>query len=158
MDQMHDIFRNYEIRPVRSYMSLVASTNLPGLNAFVRSMIALGVSIGFLVIFLSTYTSVIERTRQIGVLKSLGASKAFIVRILLSETALICFTGIVVGIGISIGLRAFILSTFPTLVIEITGIWIARAAGIAIAAGIIGAGYPTWLATRKDPVEALFYD
>lgn len=158
MEQMRDIFRNYEIRPVRSYLSLMTSTSLPGLNAFVRSMIALGVSIGFLVIFLSTYTSVVERTRQIGVLKSLGASKAFIVRILLSETALICLAGIVVGFGISIGLRAFLLSAFPTLAIDINPLWVARAAAIALGAGLFGAGYPAWLATRKDPVEALFYD
>ncbi len=158
MEQMRDIFRNYEIRPVRSYLSLMTSTSLPGLNAFVRSMISLGVAIGFLVIFLSTYTSVIERTRQIGVLKALGASKAFIVRILLSETAVICVTGIIVGIGLSVGLREFLLSSFPTLAIELTTVWMVRAAIIAIVAGLIGAAYPAWLATRKDPVEALFYD
>jgi putative ABC transport system permease protein len=59
---------------------------------------------------------------------------------------------------LSIGLRELLLSSFPTLAIEITTAWILRAAGIAIVAGLIGAAYPAWLATRKDPVEALFYD
>ena len=56
-------------------MSQMTSSNLPGLAAFVNSMIGLAVAIGFLVIFLSMYTTVTERTREVGVLKSLGASK-----------------------------------------------------------------------------------
>jgi putative ABC transport system permease protein len=158
MEQMRAIFVNYEIRPVKGYVSLMTSTTLPGLNAFVRSMITLAVCIGFLVIFLSTYTSVIERTRQIGVLKALGASKAFIVRVLLSETMLMCLAGIVAGIALSLGLRAVLLSAFPTLAINLSAVWMARAAGLALLAGVIGAAYPAWLASRKDPVEALFYD
>ena len=65
----------------------MTSTSLPGLDAFVDSMIALAVAIGFLVIFLRMYTTVVERTRDIGVLKSMGASNAYIVRALLRETA-----------------------------------------------------------------------
>jgi len=68
---------------------------------FIESMIALAVSIGFLVILLSMYTTVIERTRDIGVLKSMGASKAYIIRALLGESALICAIGIVVGIAMT---------------------------------------------------------
>ena len=87
MEHMHAILPGYEIRPLKDFFSLMTSTTpLPGLNAFIDSMIALAVAIGFLVIFLSMYTTVIERTRDIGVLKSIGASKVYIVRGLLSET------------------------------------------------------------------------
>jgi putative ABC transport system permease protein len=104
------------------------------------------------------YTTVIERTRDIGVLKSLGASKGYIVNALLSEASLICGVGIVAGIGLSYAARSFLISIFPTLPIQITADWILRSAAIAVVGGLLGAAYPAWLATRKDPVEALFYN
>ncbi len=158
MDQIRQLFPRYEIRPLKDFLSLMTSTNLPGLDTFIESMIALAVAIGFLVIFLSMYTTVIERTREIGVLKSLGASKGYIVKALLSETSLICGVGIVVGIGMSYAARAAFLAAFPTLSILITAGWILRAAAIAIGGGLLGASYPAWLASRKDPIEALAYE
>ncbi len=55
-------------------------------------------------------------------------------------------------------MRAGFLALFPTLSILITPGWIIRAALIAIIGAILGASYPAWLASRKDPVEALSYD
>jgi putative ABC transport system permease protein len=121
-------------------------------------MISLAIAIGLLVIFLTMYTTVIERTRDIGVLKSLGANRGFIVRALLTESAALCVFGIAAGIGLSYAVRAAFLAGFPTLSILITPYWVLRAAAIALAGAIIGASYPAWLATRKDPVEALSYD
>ncbi|MGH2362786.1 MAG: ABC transporter permease, partial [bacterium] len=135
-----------------------SSTNLPGLKQFVDAMIALAVGIGFLVIFLSMYTTVIERTRDIGVLKSLGAGKEFIVKALMAETTAVCVLGILAGVGLSYASRAVLLLRFPTLSILITLGWILKAAVIAIIGGLIGASYPAWLASRKDPIEALAYE
>ena len=158
IDEMRQIFPRYEIRPLKDFLSLMSSTNLPGLDVFIESMIALAVSIGFLVILLSMYTTVIERTRDIGILKSIGASKGYIIRALLGESALICVIGIGVGIAMSYAARAFFLSSFPTLSILITANWILRSAIIAIIGGLLGASYPAWLASRKDAIEALSYD
>jgi len=158
MEEMRHELPNYTIRPLKEFLSLMTSTNIPGLNAFINSMISLAVSIGLLVIFLTMYTTVIERTRDIGVLKSLGASKAFIIRALLSETAALCLIGILAGIGLSYVVRAAFLAGFPTLSILITPGWIARAGAIAMAGALFGASYPAWLASRKDAVEALSYD
>jgi putative ABC transport system permease protein len=158
MDQMKTILPGYEIRPLKDFLSLMTSTSLPGLDTFVRSMIALAVAIGFLVIFLSMYSTVVERTRDIGVLKSLGASKMYIVQALLSEIGVICGAGIVVGIGLSYVARVVFLSAFPTLSILITADWMLRAALIAISGGMLGALYPAWLASRKDVIEALAYE
>lgn len=158
MDEMRAILPGYEIRPLKDFLSLMTSTSLPGLDAFVDSMIALAVAIGFLVIFLSMYTTVIERTRDIGVLKSMGASNAYVIRALLMETAVICSAGILVGIALSYLTRAFFLSVLPTLSILITADWIVRAALIAVVGGLLGASYPAWLASRKDVIEALAYD
>jgi putative ABC transport system permease protein len=158
MDQIRAILPRHEIRPLKEFLSLMTSTTIPGLDAFVRSMIALAVAIGFLVILLSTYSTVIERTRDIGVLKSIGASWVYIARALLGETVLICLAGILLGIGASYLTRAVFLSALPTLSILITSEWIIRAALIALAGGLLGAGYPAWVANRKDVVEALAYD
>ncbi|HVA94566.1 MAG TPA: ABC transporter permease [Candidatus Dormibacteraeota bacterium] len=158
MALMKPVFPGYEIRPLKNFLSLMTSANLPGLNAFINSMIALAVSIGFLVILLSMYTTVIERTRDIGVLKSIGASKAYIIRALLGESIFICVIGIIAGVAMSYIARAFFLSSYPTLTILITPDWIVRSSLIAFAGGLLGASYPAWLASRKDAIEALSYD
>ena len=158
IDQIRDLLPRYEIRPLKDFLSLMTSSNLPGLETFIHSMIGLAVAIGFLVIFLSMYTTIIERTREIGVLKSLGASKSYIVKVILSETSLLCAAGIAAGIAMSYGVRAFFLEKYPTLTILFSAGWFVRAALIAILGGLLGAAYPAWAASRKDPVEALAYE
>jgi putative ABC transport system permease protein len=158
MEEIRHVLPGYTIRPLKDFLSLMTSTNIPGLQTFIDAMIALAVAIGLLVIFLTMYTTVIERTRDIGVLKSLGANQAFIVRALLTESAALCVLGIGAGVGLSYAVRAAFLAGFPTLSILITPAWILRAAGIALAGAIFGASYPAWMASRKDAVEALSYD
>jgi putative ABC transport system permease protein len=155
---MKATFPGYPVRPLKDFMTLMTSTNIPALQTFINSMIALAVAVGLLVIFLTMYTTVLERTRDIGVLKSLGASKILIVRALLTETALLCLLGIAAGVGLSYLVRAGFLATFPTLSILITPGWIVRAGIIALVGAVIGASYPAWLASRKDAVQALSYD
>ncbi|MDE3169664.1 MAG: ABC transporter permease [Acidobacteriota bacterium] len=158
MDEISGLLPRYEIRSIKDYMSLMTSSNMPGLGAFINVMIAIAVCIGFLVIFLSMYTTIIERTREIGVLKSLGASKGYIVQIFLSETALLCLGGAVAGVGLSYIMRLIFIRIFPSLTILITLRWILIAAAIALVGGLLGASYPAWLASKRDPVEALAYE
>jgi putative ABC transport system permease protein len=156
--EIKDLLPNHPVRPLKEFMTLMNSTNIPGLQTFINAMIALAVSIGLLVIFLTMYTTVLERTRDIGVLKSLGASKLLIVRALLTETALLCLLGIAAGVGLSYLVRAGFIAIFPTLSILITAGWIVRAGLIALAGALFGASYPAWVASRKDAVQALSYD
>jgi len=158
IQELRHVLPGYTIRPLKEFLSLMTSTNIPGLQTFIHAMIGLAVAIGLLVIFLTMYTTVIERTRDIGVLKSLGADRSFIIRALLSESTALCIIGIAAGVGLAYVVRAAFLAGFPTLSILITPAWILRAAGIALAGAILGAIYPAWLASRKDPVEALSYD
>lgn len=158
MKEIGSLLPGYEVRPLQDYLSLMTPTSVPGLNTFVHSMIALAAAIGFLVIFLSMYMTIIERTREIGVLKSLGASNIYIVQALMGETMLVCGAGIVAGLLLGYGGRLLILGFFPTLSVLISPGWILRAAAMAIAAGMAGTSYPAWLAVRKDPVEALAYE
>lgn len=158
MDEIRAALPGYTVRPLKDFLSLMTSTSIPGLETFIHAMIALAIAIGLLVIFLTMYTTVIERTRDIGVLKSMGANRSFIVRALLIESTALCVFGIAAGVALSYVVRAAFLAGFPTLSILITSEWILRAAGIALAGAILGATYPAWLASRKDPVEALSYD
>ena len=158
VDEIRGLLPAHAVRPLKDYYTLMTSSNLPGLATFINVMIGIAVVIGFLVIFLSMYTTVIERTREIGVLKSLGASKRYIVQIILSETTLLCLGGLAAGIGLSYAMRSTFLKLFPSLTILITAKWIFYAGMIAVIGGLLGAAYPAWLASRKDPVEALAYE
>jgi putative ABC transport system permease protein len=158
MEELRALFPRYEIRPLKDLLSMMTPSSLPGLDAFHRSMIALAVVIGFLVILLSMYTTTLERTREIGVLRALGASKAYIARIFLVESALLCAAGILAGVGLSYLAKGVLTSIFPTLSVQITSAWLLRAAAIALGAGLAGAAYPAWLASRRDPIQALAYE
>ena len=98
--------------------------------------------IGFLVIFQSMYTAVMERTREIGILKSLGASKSYIVDIVLRESMLLALVGIVVGVGVTFLLRAILHVKMSQLEFELTPAWVAKAAVIALFGATLGALYP----------------
>ena len=121
-------------------------------------MIAIALGIGFLVIFLSMYTTITERTREIGILKSLGASKGYIINIILREASLLALIGIGLGwLGAINGRRVF-LGAFPTLSIDLTVEWALRAALLALAGSLVGAFYPSLRAAQLDPVDALAYE
>ena len=158
MEEIRHVLPGYTIRPLKDFLSLMTATNIPGLQTFINAMIALAVAIGLLVIFLTMYTTVLERTRDIGVLKSLGADQSFIVRTLLTEAAALCLLGVITGVGLSYLVRAAFLAGFPTLSILITPGWVLRAGAIAFLGAVFGASYPAWMASRKDAVEALSYD
>ncbi len=139
------------------YLSMMTVNHLPGLSAFIAVVIGISVAIGFIVIFQAMYTAVMERTREIGILKSLGASKLYIVNVILRETTSLAIAGIVVGILISLTARAAIDSR-STLRVVITGGWLLRTTVIAIVGAILGALYPALRAAQKDPIEALAYE
>lgn len=152
------IFPDYKILTIQEYTSLYTSNNLPPLKAFISAMVSVAVAIGFLVIFLSMYTTITERTREIGILKSLGASKAYIIEAILREATLISGLGIMTGYaGTILGCRV-IHAAFPTLSVDLSLAWGMWAAVLAIAGSLLGAFYPALRAAQLDPVEALAYE
>lgn len=158
LDTFHRLLPDAQIYSIKQYMTLMSSSNLPELTYFVTAMIAIAVSIGLLVIFLSMYTTITERTREIGILKSLGASKRYILDIILREAGLLCVAGIVVGLLVSLLARKAFLTAFPTLVVEMTFGWGIKAAALALAGSLVGAFYPALRASQLDPVDALAYE
>jgi putative ABC transport system permease protein len=104
------------------------------------------------------YTAVLERTREIGILKSMGASKGTIVGVVLRECAVLAAAGVLLGIAGTFGVRFLIFHLFPTQHFEITSEWMLKGAGIAFVGALCGAIYPSWMAARKDPIDALAYE
>jgi putative ABC transport system permease protein len=149
---------NYSVRSMQEYLSMMTPENLPGFQTSIRIVVAISMIIGFLVIFQSMYTAVMERTREIGILKSLGASKLYIVNVVLRETALLAIVGIVVGIIVSLAARRIILFEMPTLRLFWSADWVVRATLIAVTGALLGALYPAFKAAQKDPIDALAYE
>jgi putative ABC transport system permease protein len=150
--------RDYSMISIKEYLSQLTNAAIPALDAFINVMIFLACLIGFLVIYLSMYTAVTERTREIGIMKSLGATKSFIVRGILREALLLSFLGIFLGLGLTYLSKPIIVAILPTLSVLITIPWIFKAGFLAILAGLSGAFYPSLRAASQDPVVALSHE
>ncbi len=127
-----------------------------GLIAFVSiSLIVSSIMIGII-----TYISVLERTKEIGILRSVGASKKDISRVFNAETAIIGLTAGLMGIGVTLLLNIPISMVIKNLTgigkiakLPITGavVLVAISVALTMIAGLI----PSKLAAKKDPVIAL---
>jgi putative ABC transport system permease protein len=148
----------YSVLSTAEYLSMMTPSNIPGFRPFIAVVIGVSLIIGFLVIFQSMYTAVMERTREIGILKSMGASKMYIVNVVLRETILLAIAGIVAGIVVSLLARIGIQHRWPLVHIDKSGDWMLRATLIAIAGAAAGALYPAYKAAQKDPIDALAYE
>jgi putative ABC transport system permease protein len=130
---------------------------VPFLNTFLNVIIGIAAAISALVILLTMYTTVTERTRQIGILKALGMSKTGIAWIIAQEALLISFCGVVVGVIFAIFLK-IIMNYFTTLEVEIEPQIVAITLIVGLLGGAIGALYPAMRAANLDAVEALSYE
>jgi putative ABC transport system permease protein len=149
---------DFPVQTMEEWLSEMTPEHLPGFNVALNIVTAIAVIIGFLVIFQSMYTAVLERTREIGILKSMGASKTVIVSVVLRECAVLAVAGVVVGVAGTYGVRTLLFHLFPTQHFEITALWLLQGAAIAFVGSICGALYPAWMAARKDPIDALAYE
>jgi putative ABC transport system permease protein len=158
IDALKQRLEGYSVLSVDEYTSLLSANNIPMLKDFTGVVIGLGVAIGFLVVFLSMYMAVLERTREIGILKALGASPHYILGILLRETTLLAIVGAIAGILMTYGSRALLATFKPEFKTVIVYHWWPIAALIALVGALVGALYPGFKAARQDAIEALSYD
>ncbi len=126
-------------------------------NVFLDAVAALAMAISLLIILLTTYTMVTERARQIGILKSLGASKRFIALVFIKESMLISAMGVVGGLAIAL-LSGMALTRWAGTPVEIEVRYTLSAALGSLASGLAGALYPALRAASQDAVEALSYE
>jgi len=151
-------FGNNSVITIDDWLNQMTPDRIPGFNIAVRSVTGIAVVVGFLVIFQAMYTAILERTREIGILKSMGASKPAIVGVVLRECGALAALGVVVGIAGTFGVRQLFLYLAPTQHFEITVLLGVQAAAIAFVGALCGALYPAWMAARKDPIDALAYE
>lgn len=147
----------WSVRDVKSLFEQILGGAI-GVKELMVALIGVSAIMCFSVILLSMYNAIIERTREIGILKSLGATKGFIVGQIMKEAAVIVVIGVLVGYGLSFMGQLIITQLFPILKMEITSEWMINSAIIAIAATMLGTLYPAIRASNLDPVEALSWE
>jgi len=148
-----------KVNTMEEFTALWSVGNIHGVTEFIYVIMGIGVVIGFAVVCLSMYMSVLQRTREIGILKSLGASKTFILRIILVEAVVLGIGGTVIGILMSYGawwlIRTFVPASLPMIIMYS---WWPIAGAVTLVGALLGALYPGLSAARHDPIEALAYE
>lgn len=132
-------------------------SSVPALNIFLKVVVGVAATISMLVILLAMYTTVTERTRQIGILKSLGMSKRSIAWVIEQEAIFVSVLGVFVGVMLTLLVRFFVMRS-TTLVVDVELKWIAISLVVGLIGGSIGALYPALRAARQDAVDALSYE
>jgi putative ABC transport system permease protein len=119
---------------------------------------AVALAVCFLFVMLTMYTLILQRTREIGILKSLGASRLYLVGIAVAESVLICLGGTAVGIGLSYLTGWTIEWLMPLATVRIEPRWLLAALVVGLVGGAVSALYPGYRAARLDPAVALAYE
>ncbi|MDQ6788801.1 MAG: ABC transporter permease [Acidobacteriota bacterium] len=131
-----------------------AQERIPALNLFLRVLVGLGAFVSTIFVLLSMYTTITERRKEIGILKSLGAPKSFIIKVIEGEALLIGVFGILLGFAASF-IASYLITKFFELQFEFSRGWILTAIAIAVGGSLVGALYPAWRASDIDPVLVL---
>ncbi|MDQ1637430.1 MAG: putative transport system permease protein [Pyrinomonadaceae bacterium] len=154
--RIRERFPDDQIIFTRDLPELYAS-GVPALNVFIKVVVGVAAAISLLVILLAMYTTVTERTRQIGILKSLGMSKSAIAWVIEQEAIIVSLLGVSVGVLLTLIARVAVMR-MTSLTVEIEPRWIAVALGVGLIGGSLGALYPALRAARQDAVDALSYE
>ena len=162
-DQLQEVAKRIDtelpgntIQPTREVFASFEKS-IPYLSVFLRVLVGLAAVVSSLVVMLAMYTTITERTREIGILKAMGASRGYIVGIIEKEAILISLIGLAAGFAVSL-VAGYVIHKAYGLVFEYSWAWATVAASIGIVGGILGALYPAWRASNLDPVNALAYE
>jgi putative ABC transport system permease protein len=150
--------RTYQITPLRELTSLISTSSIVGLRQFLRVVVILAAVISFLVIFLGLYVQVLGQTREIGILRALGATRTYLIHMFLGEAFLLCALGGVAALAMYEVTKVIVVAVYPGLTFLLpwgSTAWALAAAGVS---AILGASYPAYLAARCEPMVALTYE
>jgi putative ABC transport system permease protein len=149
----------YPILTMEELTSMLAISNIGMLKDFIGVVIGVAVIVGFIVVFMAMYTAVLERTREIGIIKAVGGSSQLVLSLLLRETVMLALLGTAVGIVLTYGTQWMMKHSVPaSLVQETVYSWWPIAGGIAVVGALLGAIVPGIKAVKQDVTEALSYE
>ncbi len=126
-------------------------------SSFIAGIAAISLLVGGIGIMNIMFVSVTERTREIGVRKSLGATNRQIYSQFLTEAAVLSIVGGIIGIGVAL-FGTIIVRLITDLQPAVTWQIVALAVTVSAAVGIIFGTAPAVKAARKDPIESLRYE
>ena len=159
VDDLHKKLPENPIYTMEEFTSLLTISSVALLRDFIGVVIGVAVIVGFIVVSMAMYTAVLERTREIGILKSMGASSAYILNLLVRETLVIVLIGTILGILLTYGTRWLMMHAVPaTLTQEIVYRWWPIAAAISVSGALLGVVFPGWKAVKQDVIAALAYE
>ena len=157
-DSLKKLLPGYPIYTMDEMTSLYSISNVGMLKDFIWVVISVAVIVSFIVVFMAMYTAVLERTREIGIIKAVGGSSGLVLGLLLRETVLLAVLGTGVGIAMTYGTQWLMHELPSNLVQETVYLWWAYAGGIAIVGAMLGVVVPGVKAVKQDVTEALSYE
>ena len=159
VDALRLKYPGYQIYTMEYFTSLLSINSVGLLKNFIGVVIGIAVVVGFIVVFMAMYTAVLERTREIGILKAVGGSSGLVLNILFRETLLLALLGSILGIVLTYGTQWLMKHAVPaSLVQETVYSWWPIATAIAIVGALLGAVVPGIKAVKQDVTEALSYE
>jgi putative ABC transport system permease protein len=142
-----------KVLPLASYRTMLTD-RYRMIYTYVDIVNGIALVIAFLFTMVVLYTMVIQRTRDLAILKSAGASRTFLVAQVLTEGLILSLVGAAAGIALA-PLAEWGLEEHTLLSVSITGGTIWLAVGVAIGGALLSGLYPAWRATRVDMLSAL---
>jgi putative ABC transport system permease protein len=135
--------------------------DMQAMNAMMGGISFLAVVVGGLGVMNTMLMAVLERTREIGVLRAVGWRRRAVLGMILREALLLSIIGGVGGVLIAFGLVSGLMAV-PSIGEALRAVWTAdvfgRALLVALLLGLLGGLYPAYRATRLQPIEALRYE
>jgi len=159
VDQLRARMPGYSIYTMEEFTSLLTINSVGLLRDFIGVVIGIALIVGFITVTMAMYTAVLERTREIGILKALGASSGYILNLLFRETLLIAILGSVLGIVMTGGSQWLMMHAAPaSLAQETVYGWWPIASAVSVVGALLGAILPAWKAVKQDVIQALAYE
>jgi putative ABC transport system permease protein len=150
--------KNYQITNMKDLSSLITPSSFLGLQQFLLVIVVFAGVINFLVIFLALYVQVLGQTRELGILRALGASRHYMLRLFLGEACLLCVFGGGLSLLLYLLTKTIVLSIYPALHFLLPAGAILRVGVIALASAVLGGAYPAYRASASEPIAALAYE